>query len=426
MEKGLLIEKIDDITSRIDAYFKFVESNSVKENPSWQLNESRIEPIQKQPNNAKSPLLNKEYNVAIGARLSRLDELNRILEMVWLSVQKHPELDICWIQDDLHNYNIFQIAENGACFTPVLITKQIWERIDNPNWNFPINLTELQKNKTMQVYYSSVTEQPRELRDTINVLNRTYKYRKGCFRIANVKCLKKVTFPTYCKYYIRLGYCSNPNCKYTHDYRTRALCPHYKSHQNEQGCGRLDCSLSHEPNEYNSTDDKQTKREATGTGSHICRSFAYLGFCYRGYKCPFLHRKICPDFYAYGHCFVESCRLDKVRSSTAVLPFHSIPLEQYLLPPLLEKDGALTNGSWYGLYKKTKLLEDRVKGVSMRNHHPVVDLTESTSSDDDQDCGKTHDLDDSDEFNTWEQESASASHKDGSLDATAQDYIPFD
>ncbi|OWB57504.1 hypothetical protein B5S28_g3453 [[Candida] boidinii] len=123
-----------------------------------------------------------------------------------------------------------------------------------------------------------------------------------------------------CRFFSRLGYCDNKNCKFLHDKDSISLCKNILS---SGKCNNNDCKLSHKPNQFNSPSCKfynngfkcsnkncLYNHKLEDMNSLTCRNFAINGFCKSGRKCEFKHYFNCPDFEEYGFCFSgKSCKL---------------------------------------------------------------------------------------------------------------------
>ncbi|GME67420.1 unnamed protein product [[Candida] boidinii] len=126
--------------------------------------------------------------------------------------------------------------------------------------------------------------------------------------------------PENCRFFSRLGYCDNKNCKFLHDKDAVSLCKNIFSIGK---CNNSECKLSHKPNQFNSPSCKFYNKgfkcsnknclynhKLEDVNSLTCRNFAVNGFCKSGRKCEFKHFFNCPDFEEYGFCFSgKNCKL---------------------------------------------------------------------------------------------------------------------
>lgn len=424
------LKSVESLIHNIDSYF---ELNDITLKGSYILSETENNTFKVTRKNSIEPterVYSSDYNLCIGKRLGDKYEVKKLVDKIVTSTMTHSELDLCYIEDSLGNCNIFQIHGYGASFSPILLSNQLLLKVKESEYMLDTDLERIHADESMIKNYIPDKE-PRELSDNLGLLKRRYTYRAGSFAFSSTKVAKKLIFPSYCKFYMRLGYCSNPNCKKTHDPRTKSFCKHLARIGR---CDQPNCKLSHELNEYIASDEISNQHDTSNynfisqaplakkqsvDNYPICRPFAYLGYCFRGSACKFRHSHLCPEFYSYGVCNAPKCPLKHLRSEVTITSLQNIPMEDYLLPPLQESEGVLDHGRWFGLFERKKCLEDRVKGaVSVRNDFNRIQVTTS-SEEENEDVEYTSDVA-SDE--SWAQ-IIEINDKNLSLD---DDYIPIE
>ncbi|CEP63635.1 uncharacterized protein LALA0_S08e07140g [Lachancea lanzarotensis] len=302
---------------------------------------------------------------------------------IWEALQNNMELDLCAVRDSLGNLRIFQVQKLGVLLENVSLSRNEIKAIDQ-------NFNEF-KSKTLQEL--NVSEE--SYRDYMNWLRSLcgdwsdvfeqlpkiewnsckYQWVGNAYRLSVIP--RNINnYAVYCKFYARLGVCTNSNCRFVHDPRTISIC---KDFLTTGRCNYGDnCRLTHGTgNEYvlpdcpefaagdckfesgaeQSSHDKHTHcqyihTKARSYGYPICRQFAHIGFCYRGLACPFPHAMECPDASYTSRCFLAHCKYAHSGQNRACLALTKIPLENYLLPPLRKKDPRTTSTTapaWYGL-----------------------------------------------------------------------------
>ncbi|AMD19354.1 HBR453Wp [Eremothecium sinecaudum] len=285
----------------------------------------------------------------------------------------HPDCDICLVTDESSGSKLMQIDKYGLILRPVSISKSELRLVRSMGKLDPIAL---QHWKYWELMFSNgkVID---ELPNTINWNGIEYKWHEGLY-VASIS--QKITrnYAQYCRYFSRLGYCTNITCKFSHDRMYLGLCDVTSS--TDEVPAAHECSLQHRPNEYNlqhctnflfgkckfqlgaevalkssGSIIEACKYSHTGTANKlypICRAFAHTSYCFRGFKCKFLHIKACPDYYSTAICFLETCKLahslapESLRDN--MIHFDGIPSQDYLLPPWNEGLGSPPE-QWHGL-----------------------------------------------------------------------------
>ncbi|SCU77623.1 LAFA_0A02586g1_1 [Lachancea sp. 'fantastica'] len=311
---------------------------------------------------------------------------------IWEALQNNMELDLCAVKDSLGNMRIFQVQKLGATVENVSLSCNEIKAIDENFEEFKSTLQAL--NVSEQSYrdylhwlrvlcggWSDVYEQLPKI-----VWNHNkYQWVGNTYRVS-VAPRNMNSYAAYCKFFARLGVCTNSNCRFAHDPRTVSICRDFFTTGH---CKYGDnCRLTHPPgNEYVLPDcpkhavgecefevgaEQEFKiQKSTEPRKHcqyvhtktrdsrypICRQFAHIGYCYRGLSCLFPHLMKCPDAHYTQRCFLMHCKYPHSENENpprdpVCLSLAEIPIEKYLLPPLRKKDSrttSITAPSWYGL-----------------------------------------------------------------------------
>jgi hypothetical protein len=127
-----------------------------------------------------------------------------------------------------------------------------------------------------------------------------------------------------------IGSCAKgQSCRYIHDPDKLALCPLYL--KDTCPLPAEQCSLSHVADAHRSPaclhfnrghcDKEQNCRYAhikTNPSASVCRDFALLGYCEKGFECEQRHIFECPDFTDSGECHRRGCKLPHIDTATTV------------------------------------------------------------------------------------------------------------
>lgn len=340
----------------------------------------------------------------------------------WDLLQNNPELDLCAVTDNLGNSRIFQVHKLGAVLENVSLTNLEVSALKQHDTEFL---------RTLASMGASKEDYDGFLEWQVNILGRSatlyeqlpkvywnsYKYQwsKNSYRIcATAKNLG--SYATYCKFFSKLGICTNANCKFVHDPRNVAACKDFLASDNCKYGSK--CRLSHKlGNEYVTPHCKDFAQRSckfergaeqwtqsreqdsavccryihstiVNSSYPVCRQFAHMGFCYRGLHCKFPHYLECPDSNYTSTCFLNHCKFPHIERE--VLPDEravaliDIPSSCLLLPPAREKDHRAPNSSWYGLRTKQQSIniKDGPGEKFTTEAVPALQLEPGSSTDD--------------------------------------------
>ncbi|CUS20740.1 LAQU0S01e13608g1_1 [Lachancea quebecensis] len=340
----------------------------------------------------------------------------------WDLLQNNPELDLCAVTDNLGNSRIFQVHKLGAALENVSLTTLEILTLKQHDAEF---LQVLASMGTSKEGYESFLEWQTNMLGRNATLceqlpkvywnSHKYQWSKNSYRIcASVKSLS--SYATYCKFFSKLGMCTNANCKFVHDPRNVTACKDFLASGNCKYGSK--CRLAHTiGNEYvtpyckafvqhacnfeRGAEQWTQSREqesaiccryihssAVDPSYPVCRQFAHMGFCYRGLHCKFPHYLECPDSNYSSNCFLNHCKyphiVHKNLPDKDAVALVDIPPSCLLIPPAREKDHKLPSSSWYGL--RTKQQSINVKDGSGEKFTaetvPALQLEPTSSTED--------------------------------------------
>ncbi|AEY97762.1 FAFR079Cp [Eremothecium gossypii FDAG1] len=389
-EAGDLLEDLIEYAKQVSYYVENHADMVPRQTPSPNLECDRSRKGPATPNAHQQPKVDEDRDIQL-AKCSLVTSPGEIGDPEWPRhnwehLQKHPENDLCVIASPGGAKRVFSIEHSGLILRPVSGSRSELSDFRRPGALSEILFQQWKLWEGRLTHYA----QAEPLAPTIAWNGLAYRWQDGSYTATGVPDSYKAYYAQYCKYYSRLGYCSNKPCRYVHDRRNRGLC---RSVAAGHTCatGRQ-CPLLHEPNEYIAEDcpafhagscphthgavdtfDRQranpllraglchrVHRAPPAAADHLCRPFAYTSFCFRGLQCPFLHLKLCPDFYSTGTCFILGCQLYHELPEPYCRPASLAALEpaMYLLPPWGQSATTPLPSVWYGLRSLQQSLDE--------------------------------------------------------------------
>lgn len=319
---------------------------------------------------------------------------------IWDLLQNNPELDLCVVFDSLENKRIFQIHKWGTRLECVCLSTHEISVIQE---NLPSFLKSIALRGISQREFEAILKWQQNIVSNDNQINeqlpkiswngQRYHWRAASYEISIHKNNVKV-FAPYCKFFAKLGICTNKSCKFVHDPRTVSICRDFFT---KGTCQYGDnCRLTHSRvgSEYtvpHCERNLQGKCELTDgveiafstsdlkenhchymhspivRGDYpLCRQFSHMGYCYRGMHCRFPHLWSCPDLYYTGQCFLVHCKYPHDHHSPKLLAsqkvsLDAIPAGDFLLPPLNPRKQFMLSGGWYGLRTSQQSIDVRAR-----------------------------------------------------------------
>ncbi|SCU83190.1 LADA_0C10066g1_1 [Lachancea dasiensis] len=310
-------------------------------------------------------------------------------QKIWDALQNNPELDLCTVTDRLGNTRAFQIQKLGISLENVSLSKHEISALGSNTEEFKLKLRQM--NLTEESYLSFLRWQENicgassEIYEQLPKLtwnNYRYQWVGNGYRVT-IASRNLNSYAAYCKFYCKLGTCTNQSCKFLHDATKVSVCRDYLTTGTCKYGQR--CRLTHTggsefvwPQCRKFAEQKcefQLGAEASLHANETrclffhsenvnlrfptCRQFAHMGYCYRGLSCPFPHFLECPDSTYTPECFLIHCKYPHRQQNHEItpssVPLTQIPCEAYLLPPLRKRDPLLASGtSWYGLRPATQ------------------------------------------------------------------------
>ncbi|SCU90434.1 LANO_0D08746g1_1 [Lachancea nothofagi CBS 11611] len=432
LSKEELLNSLDDLNQEIDDYFE-LSLEKAKERYRLVRYGPKIKVIDKI---AEKNAAVRNWKSGIRTNYSLSESRFR---KIWESLQNNPELDLCTVADRLGNIRLFQIQKLGAILENVSLSVNEVTVLEENFQRFRDTLKSMNvREETFRSFLqwqkglcgeAEIFEQLPKL--TWN--NYKYQWTGNAFRVC-IPTRNLSVYTAYCKFYTKLGVCTNPSCKFVHDPRNVSICKDFLT------TGRCrygqNCRLTHsQGNEYVQPHCKKFTEhnceyevgsetqpigtQPIGTQPHetqpealtcryihsqtmnlqypLCRQFAHMAFCYRGRYCQFPHLMECPDWRSSGQCFLVHCKyphrelseVHPITASAATLPSKTcslldIPNEAYLLPPLRKRDPRAAAGSWYGMRSSQQCINVK-KTEPATAPRESIHLPLESSSDDESD-----------------------------------------
>ncbi|AGO13226.1 AaceriAFR079Cp [[Ashbya] aceris (nom. inval.)] len=351
----------------------------------------------------KNPQANQEGNCQF-ARCSSVPSLKGQTDTMWPRksweyLQKYPENDLCIITSHDGTKRVFSIENFGLSLHPVSFSRSELAAFRRSGALSEVLFQQWKLWEGRLTRYARTAALP----SIIKWNGMEYSWQDGAYSATGLADHYKSYYAQYCKYYSRLGYCTNKPCRFVHDRRNRGLC---RSASAGGSCSTgKQCPLLHEPNEYIAEDCtdfhagscshthgvearfnrqpahllqhagicRRLHRKPPPAAAHVCRPFAYTSFCFRGLHCPFLHLKLCPDFYSTGTCFLQACQLHHKLPEPYYRPESLAALEtgMYLLPPWAQLAASPLPSVWYGLRSLQQSLNEAGAALAPATSTPV-------------------------------------------------------
>ena len=223
ISKEQLLRQLDDLDREVSNYFGF-DLEKAKSQYKLVRDGTKIRVVdllqEKEEAISKWRTSRKVGHAAAVARFQR----------IWDLLQNNPELDLCVVTDDLKNSRIFQIHKLGAVLENVSLSTLEVAALLEENESFSQMLVSM--NITTEDFNSFLKWQT-QLSGDITVIfeqlpkvywnNHKYKWRGNSYNLCT-PAKRLGTFAAYCKFYNKLGICTNANCKFVHDPRNVTVC----------------------------------------------------------------------------------------------------------------------------------------------------------------------------------------------------------